>query len=58
MIFEKGKSHFQSLLAIRKARGKDKQKIMKVLGKSNAAKKDLQTAVNTIGSLGIEDATT
>ena len=43
------------LLAIRNARGKDKQKIMKVFGKSNAAKKDVQTAVNIIRSLGIEE---
>ena len=28
---------------------------MKVFGKSNAAKKDVQTAVNTIRSLGIEE---
>jgi len=50
-----GKKSLPILLAIRKARGKDKQKIMKVFGKSNAAKKDVQTAVNTIRSLGIEE---
>ena len=49
-----GKKSLPILLAIRKARGKDKQKIMKVFGKSNATKKDVQTAVNTIRSLGIE----
>ena len=43
------------LLAIRKARGNDKKKILKVFGKSKAAKKDVQTAVNTIRSLGIEE---
>jgi geranylgeranyl diphosphate synthase type I len=50
-----GKKSLPILLAIRKARGKDKQKIMKVFGRSNAAKKDVQTAVNTIRSLGIEE---
>ena len=50
-----GKKSLPILLAIRKARGKDKQKIMKVFGKSNAAKKDVQTAVNIIRSLGIEE---
>ncbi|MBT3744255.1 MAG: polyprenyl synthetase family protein, partial [Thaumarchaeota archaeon] len=50
-----GKKSLPILLAIRKARGKDKQKIMKVFGKSNAAKKDVQIAVNTIRSLGIEE---
>ena len=51
----KVKKSLPILLAIRKARGKDKQKIMKVFGKSNAAKKDVQTAVNIIRSLGIEE---
>jgi len=50
-----GKKSLPILLAIRKAKGKDKQKIIKVFGKSNASKKDVQTAVNTIRSLGIEE---
>ena len=50
-----GKKSLPILLAIRKARGSDKKKILKVFGRSNAAKKDVQTAVNTIRSLGIEE---
>ena len=50
-----GKKSLPILLAIRKAKGKDKQKIIKVFGKANASKKDVQTAVNTIRSLGIEE---
>ena len=50
-----GKKSLPILLAIRKAKGKDKQKIIKVFGKDNASKKDVQTAVNTIRSLGIEE---
>ena len=50
-----GKKSLPILLAIRKAKGKDKQKIIKVFGKSNASKKDVHTAVNTIRSLGIEE---
>ena len=50
-----GKKSLPILLAIRKARGNDKKKILKVFGKSKAAKKDVQTAVNTIRSLGIEE---
>jgi len=50
-----GKKSLPILLAIRKAKGKDKQKIIKVFGKANASKKDIQIAVNTIRSLGIEE---
>jgi len=50
-----GKKSLPILLAIRKARGKDKQKILKVFGKSNATKKEIQSTVNIIHSLGIED---
>ena len=50
-----GKKSLPILLAIRKARGKDKQKILKVFGRSNATKKDIQSTVNIIRSLGIED---
>ena len=50
-----GKKSLPILLAIRKARGKDKQKILKVFGKSNATKKDIQSTVNIIRSLGIEE---
>ena len=50
-----GKKSLPILLAIRKAKGKDKQKITKVFGKSNATKKDVQVAVNIIRSLGIEE---
>ena len=50
-----GKKSLPILLAIRKARGKDKQKILKVFGKSNATKKEIQSTVNIIRSLGIED---
>ena len=50
-----GKKSLPILLAIRKARGKDKQKILKVFGKSNATKKDIQSTINIIRSLGIED---
>ena len=50
-----GKKSLPILLAIRKARGSDKKKILKVFGKSKAGKKDVQTAVNTIRSLGIEE---
>ena len=42
-------------MAIRKARGKDKQKILKIFGKSNATKKEIQSTVNIIRSLGIEE---
>ena len=50
-----GKKSLPILLAIRKARGKDKQKILKVFGRQNATKKDIQSTVNIIRSLGIED---
>ena len=50
-----GKKSLPILLAIRKARGKDKQKILKVFGRSNSTKKDIQSTVNIIRSLGIED---
>jgi geranylgeranyl diphosphate synthase type I len=50
-----GKKSLPILLAIRKAKGKDKQKITKVFGKSNATKKDVQVAVDIIRSLGIEE---
>ena len=50
-----GKKSLPILLAIRNARGSDKKKILKVFGKSNATKKDVQSAVNTIRSLGIEE---
>ena len=50
-----GKKSLPILLAIRKARGKDKQKILKIFGKSNATKKEIQSTVNIIRSLGIED---
>ena len=49
-----GKKSLPILLAIRKARGNDKKKILKVFGKSKAAKKDVQTAVNTIRSLELK----
>ena len=50
-----GKKSLPILLAIRKARGKDKQKILKIFGKSNATKKEIQSTVNIIRSLGIEE---
>ena len=50
-----GKKSLPILLAIKKAKGKDKQAILKCFGNSKANKKDLEKAVKAIRSLGIED---
>ncbi len=51
-----GKKSLPILLAIRKARGSDKKKILRVFGKSNATKTQINEVVDIIRSLGIEDA--
>ena len=50
-----GKKSLPILLAIRKARGSDKKKILHVFGKSNATKTQINEVVDIIRSLGIED---
>ena len=50
-----GKKSLPILLAIRKARGSDKKKILRVFGKSKANRAELNTVVSIIRSLGIEE---
>ena len=50
-----GKKSLPILLAIRKARGSDKKKILRVFGKSNATRTQINEVVDIIRSLGIED---
>jgi len=49
-----GKKSLPIVLAISKAKGKDKQIILKSFGNSNATKKDLENAIKIIRVLGIE----
>jgi geranylgeranyl diphosphate synthase type I len=51
-----GKKSLPILLAIRKARGSDKKKILRVFGKSKATRSELNAVVSIIRSLGIEEA--
>jgi|TARA_B110000263_G_C15291330_1_gene503452 geranylgeranyl diphosphate synthase type I len=51
-----GKKSLPILLAIRKARGSNKKKILRVFGKSKTNRAELNTAVGIIRSLGIEEA--
>ena len=48
-----GKKSLPILLAIRKARGSDKKKILRVFGKSNATRTQINEVVDIIRSLGI-----
>ncbi len=50
-----GKKSLPILLAIRKARGSDKKKILRVFGKSKATRAELNGVVSIIRSLGIEE---
>lgn len=50
-----GKKSLPILLAIRKAKGKNKDKLYQCFGNSKATKKDLQLAIQIIKNLGIED---
>tara|TARA_B100000953_G_scaffold88121_1_gene71894 strand:- start:18 stop:998 length:981 start_codon:yes stop_codon:yes gene_type:complete len=50
-----GKKSLPILLAIRKARGSDKKKILRVFGKSKATRAELNAVVSIIRSLGIEE---
>jgi geranylgeranyl diphosphate synthase type I len=50
-----GKKSLPILLAIRKARGSDKKKILRIFGKSNATRTQINEVVDIIRSLGIED---
>ena len=49
-----GKKSLPIILAIKKARGQDRTKIMRVFGKSGATKQHINLAVNVIRSLGVE----
>jgi len=51
-----GKKSLPILLAIRKARGSNKKKILRVFGKSKATRAELNTVVSIIRSLGIEES--
>ena len=50
-----GKKSLPILLAIRKARGSNKKKILRVFGKSKATRVELNAVVSIIRSLGIEE---
>ena len=50
-----GKKSLPILLAIRKARGSNKKKILRVFGKSKATRAELNAVVSIIHSLGIEE---
>lgn len=49
-----GKKSLPILLAIKNAKGKDKEIILNSFGNPSASKNELEAAVNTISSLGIE----
>jgi len=49
-----GKKSLPIILAIKKARGQDRTKIMRVFGKAGATKQQINLAVNVIRSLGVE----
>ena len=50
-----GKKSLPIILAIKKAKGKDRKTIMRVFGNSKASKQQINLAVNVIRSLGVED---
>ena len=50
-----GKKSLPILLALRKARGSNKKKILRVFGKSKVTRAELNTVVGIIRSLGIEE---
>jgi len=50
-----GKKSLPIILALKKAKGKDKKTIMRVFGNSKASKQQIKLAVNVIRSLGVED---
>ena len=50
-----GKKSLPILLALRKARGSNKKKILRVFGKSKATRAELNAVVSIIRSLGIEE---
>ena len=50
-----GKKTLPIILAIRKAKGKNRKIIMRVFGNSKASKQQINLAVNVIRSLGVED---
>lgn len=50
-----GKKSLPILLAIKKSRGSDRKAIQRQFGNPRATKRDLESAVQTIKSLGIED---
>ena len=50
-----GKKSLPIILAIKKAKGKDRKTIMRVFGNSKASKQQIKLAVNVIRSLGVED---
>ena len=50
-----GKKSLPIILAIKKAKGKDKKIITRVFGNSKASKQQIKLAVNVIRSLGVED---
>jgi geranylgeranyl diphosphate synthase type I len=50
-----GKKSLPILMAIKTAKGKDKQIILKAFGNPKATKSDLKIAVDTIRDLGIEE---
>jgi len=49
-----GKKSLPIILAIKKARGENRTKIMRVFGNSGASKQQINLAVNVIRSLGVE----
>ncbi|GKS67150.1 serralysin [Nitrosarchaeum sp.] len=51
---KEGKKSLPILMAIKLAKGKDKEIILKVFGNSETSKNELEKAVNVIRSLGIE----
>ncbi|MDX1595746.1 MAG: polyprenyl synthetase family protein [Nitrosopumilaceae archaeon] len=50
-----GKKSLPILMALKKSKGNEKKKILKVFGNSKATKKQMQEAVKIIKSLGIEE---
>ena len=50
-----GKKSLPIILAIKKAKGKNRKMIMRVFGNSKASKQQIRLAVNIIRSLGVEE---
>lgn len=50
-----GKKTLPILLAIKKAKGSDKDKILKVFGSKNATNTELKVAVDVLASIGVDD---